>query len=131
MWKNLLPYFTNTNQLYRIGDWFLHSSKSSCMVGLIVLSCIWKSPNSYLFQSSPLHPSSIYVKTLSLLIQWYISTAVARCVVHTGETAMWVLLLPGFHKLYFDGSINITTNYAEFRGIIHDHRGGMVASYVG
>lgn len=101
------------------------------MVGLIVLSYIWKSHNSYLFQSSPLFPLSIYAKTLSLLNQWYISTTVARCVVHTRETAMWVLAPHGFHKLCFDGSINITINYVEFRGIIHDHRGRMVASYVG
>lgn len=48
--RDLSPYLSNSSHFCSIGDQFWHSSKTSCLLGIIILSYLCKSRNDYLFR---------------------------------------------------------------------------------
>lgn len=67
VWQHFPHYLPNPTQYHTARYRFWNTNPSACAFGLVLLLYLWKARNSYLFQTTPLHPYTIHAKAISLL----------------------------------------------------------------
>lgn len=133
IWNKLPRNIIKPHAHNSFANWFWHvATKHNKRVGALISWYIWKMRNEYIFQSIPIHPTFLPVKTKLAIFEWNTAHLFPLTANLLGlPSAPWIAPPQGFCKLNFDGVVNVANQTAGVGGIIRDHHGEMVAAYTG